>query len=294
MSITTNLEAPLTVKIINTGKVAKSFIPYKQNFNVVVEPSASIELQKLNSDEGMYYTKQSTNGLVITAQEATKSSVVVGMYNASDNTFTKGAPFNISAPLVQTIGNVNWETFKVYGTLPYSAETPEIGQPAGNRFMLKLNYEGVTSRDDLPSGDICNIIITDENGNRINSYKKNAFEEDGSLFVIVNAKNNTTLTINLKWVAGDDFTVNYQFTFEDVKLQAVNDTETLANVEDLVITKPVNIKITNESDLSVGYYLYKENAIEYIATGDSITFTSEDASETLYYLSLSGLKVELV
>jgi hypothetical protein len=282
-----NYATPLKIELVNISNKVQSFIPYRENFIFPIGPNGKISFYTQTSGSALYYEKQKIANLNI-KEVNTTTKVETGKYNLSTETFTVGASYNID--YIRTFGG--FDDYKVYGTLPYSAETPEIGMPAGNRFTIRTINPNITKRADLPSGEICNIIITDEGGNRIQSYTKSAFEDDGSLVTIVNAKKNTILTINIKWESDADFT-NYQFNFENVELGAQG--EELKDIEDIEIVLPQVISLTNIGAKSVTFIPYKENFMVSILPQDTITFSVNSNEEVLYYLlqASKDLKIEL-
>ena len=79
-----------------------------------------------------------------------------------------------------------------------------------NRFITRFVNPSITERADLPSGKIC---VVDVEGGSHNEYTKSAFEEDGSLIVVVNATSSSKITVSIDWE--EDVTTNYVFTFKE-------------------------------------------------------------------------------
>ena len=96
----------------------------------------------------------------------------------------------------------------VTGTLPY-ADNNDLGLPAGNRFTVKFVNSEITSKSQLPSGD----IVTTVGKYDTNKFDKSAFEDDGSLILVGNAYQGTTSVIKVEWEQGVIST--YAFNFDN-------------------------------------------------------------------------------
>ena len=119
-----------------------------------------------------------------------------GSYNSQSGLWTDGG----------TSYTINFDgtNAKVTGTLPYEEADATLGLPAGNRYTYKIQNSNITSRDQLPSGVIAKITNT-QAGSGYNEYDKSAFEEDGSLIVVVNIGNkNIPIVSKMTWTEGNE------------------------------------------------------------------------------------------
>ena len=199
--MTENYILPLKVSIGNTGDQVKAFVPYRENFTVNLNPSDVVSFGVIDSNEAIYYRGQETEGLEVGVAE-NNESIVGGTYNVETETFESGATYGF----IQE-GN----EFRVIGEIPYVVN-PGLGLQTGNVFTVRLKKDGITSRDQLPSGKICKITNTRVEGG-YNEYNKNAFEEDGSLISVINVKANSVIEIQVKWEEDAEFEV-YTFKIE--------------------------------------------------------------------------------
>lgn len=201
-----NYILPLRVSIGNDGDKEKAFVPYRENFVVTLQPSDVVVFGVESSNEGIYYRGQETEGLVVGVTDNTVN-VEGGTYNISTGTFENNATYGIVQD--EFVG-------KVIGTVPYVVN-PGLGLETGNVFTIRLKNSEVTSRDNLPNGKICKITNVKVEGG-YNEYNKSAFEDDGSLIVVVNVKAGSTIEVLVKWTEEADFTT-YTYTFEDATMQ---------------------------------------------------------------------------
>lgn len=135
----------------------------------------------------------------------------MGTYDASSGTWSNGATYKLSRS-----GN----DFVVTGEIPYG-EADSIFGTAGNRFAVRVYKDGITSRSDLPSGDIVKTTNTNATGG-YNVGTKSDFETDGSLIAVF-APTSETLSaydreIKIKWASGEDFTT-YKFDLSRATLE---------------------------------------------------------------------------
>lgn len=279
---TNNFEKPLTISIGNRGK-STVFAPYRENFDFRLNTGDSITFDNVTSEEGIYYIGQATKDLIVNAVATSdESAVVTGKYVSSTNTFTAGT---CNSAIITGIGETETEgeaiSFKIIGTLPYEPADNLIGMVAGNRFIAKITNKNITAKSDLPSGDI--LVIGNSDGNE-QTYTKSAFEDDGSLYMVTNERPNSVLTLAIEWE--DDKISTYTFSFADATF--AQDGETAEAVEVINITLPLDITITNNSSLEVGFTPYRENSQKYIGSGDSLVLTVNKAEEAMYYIRLKS------
>lgn len=276
-----NLLAPLKIEITNESSKEISFVPYHENHAFPVKEAGKVSFEVSRSEEAMYYERQAEKGLKVSLSGNASLSNETGSYDASTGEFTSGASFNYALVSSSEVEEDSVKTitsnYEVFGSLPYSAETPAIGMPAGNRFTVKFHNSEITSKSDLPSGNIVTVAVSD--GTTI-SYSKNAFEDDGSLITIINAKNTSVLTVTVKW--SSELICAYVFTFENAKLAAEG--EEVEAVQDIEISLPATITLENISEKPVTFVPYKENFMVEVASSDKIIFTSRHVNEVLYYL----------
>jgi hypothetical protein len=279
--MTKNYVTPLTVSIANKSNNTQYFVPHMENQNFPVKVGGQVSFTVNNSEVGLYYEKQLDKNLSFAIAES--NNVVLECGSGFDlATFEKGASFSA----ILESKEENTYNYSIIGTLPYSAETPSLGMPAGNRFIIRLANPTITERNALPSGKIC---VVDVQGGSHNDYTKSAFETDGSLIVVLNAVNSSKITVSIDWV--EDVTTNYIFTFKDIKLGAEG--ETLDNVENINIILPTNI--TLEAIENVKFIPYHENFLVDITKGDKLVLEVKQTNEALYYLlqNNKNLKVTL-
>lgn len=285
-----NYETPLIVSIANIGNTVQSFIPHMENQTFPIEAGGKVSLQINRSEVGLYYEEQANKDLSVVISESAGTYVSSGSYDLSTSQFDNHSSFSSILDSVVVEDNTTTSTYSVIGTLPYSDATPAIGMPAGNRFTARLSNPNIISRDSLPSGKICNVTkVGGQNTNQ--DYTKAAFEEDGSLVLIVNSEPTSTITVTIDWTTSQ--TSVYVFTFTNVKLGLEG--ETLNDIQSLDITLPAQIKLENISENTVNFVPYHENFSVSVNAGDSIIFESKMTNEVIYYL-LQGndkLKVSL-
>lgn len=287
--MTENIETPLNVEIINIGTKTNAFVPYGENARFPLEPNGKISFEVKNSEIGLYYKKQATEDLFVGVNNGV-TTTKTGTYDLYSNAFSANASFISS--LVETSESTDdgvkttTQKYEVFGTLPYSEATPSIGMPAGNRFTVQFSYPGIT---ELPSGKIANVSIE---GGTSNDYTKSAFETDLSLVSIVNVTSNSKLTVTVKWK--ENYVAVYEFTFKDVKLGQVN--EVIADLQNISIVLPQEVKITNVGKETIKLVPFKQNFDSKLNQEESMLITAGIAEEAMYYLlqSNDSIKVELI
>lgn len=290
-----DFELPLTINIANKGE-KDSFIPFKENFVVALNKGETISFDVANSEEAIYYVAQANKNLIVSNLGELNASAITGKYNTTSGEFVKGSSYNVIPTSFNAFVEDD-ETFQeidysVVGEIPFETADTTLGLPEGNRFTIKLVAKNITSRDDLPSGKICKITNTaDPTG--YNEYTKSAFEEDGSLITVVNVKKDIPIEIIVDWY-GEGFTT-YTFDFTESKL-LVSGEETLESKPAVEIKLPATIKITNIGKFTEEFFEHKENRMEFVEKGNSITLTVEKAEQAMYYLAQASknLKVELI
>lgn len=291
--MTKTYSVPLKIDIVNKSDKEQGFVPYRQNelFNIGASGKVSFVVDRV--EKALYYAKQASDNLVVSLNDS-NCTVQDGSYDLSNSTFSNSSSYSSILKSVSTVtsDNVKTDTFnyEVIGTLAYSDVTPEIGMPAGNRFTARLSNSAITSKASLPSGKICNVTkIGGQNTNQ--DYTKSAFEEDGSLILIVNSEPTSTITVTVDWTATQ--TCVYVFTFKDVKLGASG--ATVQNVDNIEIAKDQVVTISNSTANKLAFQPYHENFSEVIAGGDILQFTTKYSEEAMYYLLLtnSGLQITL-
>lgn len=122
--------------------------------------------------------------------------VVAGSY--SDNTFTAGGTtYSIQS---------NSGVLNVVGTVPYAAADASLGLGAGNRITVKISNPAITSKEQLPSGN----IVTSSGDGYTNPYTKTAFENDGSLILVTNVSKTVPHVVTVKWATSvvTTYTIN--------------------------------------------------------------------------------------
>ena len=258
--MTKNYSTPLTVSIANKSNTKQFFVPHMENQVFPIEASGQVSFEVRNSEVGLYYENQISKDLSVAVAESSNVSLECGSGYDLD-TFEKGASFSA----ILESKSENTCNYSVIGTLPYSDATPSIGMPAGNRFTARFVNPDITDRADLPGGKICRV--TKVGGlNSDNEYTKSAFEDDGSLILVVNSEPTSTITVSIKWVEGT--TTIYHFTFENVKLGT--DGETLENVQNIAVSLPATI--TLEAAETVSFIPYHENFEVSIEKGNELVF----------------------
>lgn len=287
-----NYEKPLVVSILNKGNKEEIFIPYRENMQFPLRPNEMITFDGLDSESAIYYEKQSTKEIVARIKsQVDESNVITGNYNSTSKEYTEGASYQViqenSSENIQDGKTTLTLNYKVYGKLPYLPGDKTLGNPAGNKFTIKIKNEKITSRDDLPSGkDIATSTVV---GGDTLKYSKDAFEDDGSLISVVNVSKRVTSTITIKWSSTETYI--YNFDLSEVSLGKEN--EVIEESEEIDIKLPLNITIKNNGKSKVGYIPYKQNFEEYLESGDSIDLTVEKAEEAMYYLLQANEELEV-
>lgn len=281
-----DLITPLNIEIVNKGNKSNSFVPYRENQNFELLPNGKISFICDKSEKALYYSNQLSKDLEVNLGDSTLVTKT-GSYDLSSSTFNAGASFisvlKETTEAVEDEVKTVTEKFEVLGTLPYSAATPAIGMPAGNRFTVQFSYPGIT---ELLNGKIANVTI--EGGTSID-YTKSAFEDDLSLVTIVNATAATKLTVTIKWKA--NYIAVYEFTFKDIKLGQVN--EIIADLQDIEISENQVVTLGNISTREVGFIPFKENFQVNIASGDSVALQTKVSEEVMYYLLQANKDLEV-
>ena len=277
-----NFEKPMTFTLCGL-KDNSAFVPYRQNFNFPLKKGDSITFNDVSSEKGIYYSKQ--NGDSIEAYRIPENlniDAIAGIYNTSTETFTASSTYGIVNKSTSA-NNTNGvdAIFDVIGTLVYADADANIGQPAGYRFICNLKNPDITSKSDLPGGDICRVVVIGGELNTDHTYNKNAFESDGSLVLISNIKDiNTVVTVSITWASGK--TSTYTFTFKNVDFAK---DVTVNNVTHFDIKLPITVTLTNVNPTyAITYMLYELNVEEKIAVGNSVNITVENSEEAMYYL----------
>ena len=124
--------------------------------------------------------------------------MICGSYNVGTGVWTDGATFSLTA---------GTNAINVVGTLPY-ADNNDLGLPVGNRFCIKFVNSEITSKSQLPSGDIVTTIGKYDT----NKGTKSDFEDDGSLIVYGNAYADTNTVIKIEWKPGVISTYTFNFS----------------------------------------------------------------------------------
>lgn len=122
--------------------------------------------------------------------------VVAGSWNGSAFT-AGGTTYSIEA---------NSGVLNVLGTVPYYGSADAYGNAAGNRITVKISNPAITSKDQLPSG---NIVTSTGAAGVTNTYTKTAFEDDGSIILITDVSKTVPHVVTIKWVSG--ITTTYTF-----------------------------------------------------------------------------------
>ena len=289
-----NYTTPLNLQIINNGINQDSFVPYKENENFNISSKGQLSFVCDKSEKVLYYLNQANNNLQVNVAAPMESEIETGHYNPSTDDLDPGAPYICKDP-VKSEFEIH-PTYFVLGGLNYYPETPEIGMPAGNRFEIKLRHSGITSRDDLPSHGSSVITITDGDGTapRIKTFGRSAYQEDGTLIVVVNIKSKTaSLDLLLHWTDDSEEDEKLTFYFNDTKFGKPG--EKLPNVFSADITENQVVTLTNISEQTIGFIPFKENFKVNIEAGNSIELQTVCSEEAMYYLlqENNSLKVTL-
>lgn len=292
-----NIESPLKVEIINVGKNADTFIPYRENAHFPVKVGGKVSFISNESEKTIYYMGQGSKNLAVNISNIMDSDIEVGKYNRETDDLDPGAPYVCKRWSQETIDGVVKETYDVLGGLNYSDDDLGLGQPAGNRFIIKLRNPKITSIEQIPVSPKGFIWISDGD-TQTKVFGRDAFNEDGSLVIILNIKQPTSkVTIAVMWDKNDSVhhgEIDYSFDFTNTKFGKPG--ETFPDLQNVDIGEPQNIKISNVGEKFTKVEPYKENFDIALNVGEEITLTTLTAEETLYYLlqENSGIKVELV
>lgn len=276
--MTRDLTQPITISIGNPG-VKNAFVPYKENSNFTLNKADVITFDCFDSNAAAYYLQDNVLK-VFETKEKSDASLIVGNYNVSTSTFVEKASFNIIPKeiTVEKAGNTTVTTTycDVLGDLVFGDAESAIGMTAGYRFIAKIKNPLIEAKSDLPSGNIATVSIE---GGSSNTYKKDAFEEDGSLIIFTNVTKATTLNVEINWA--NNATGKYVFEFESVNLVAKSDLETKTTT----IALDGTVTLTNNSDKVIDFVLFKENFTQSINAEDSLVITVDNAEEVMYYLN---------
>lgn len=287
-----NYVAPLKIEIINNGKEIDTFVPYKVNENFALALGEKVSFECKKPEVAMYYERQGSKNISVSCIESSSTAVAAGTYDLTSEKFTSGSSYNIVAKsnISEEEDDVITQTvvYDVFGKIPYSAATPELGMPAGNRFTVCASNAEISEQSDLPSGDICTVSVS--NGTSF-TYKKNAFEADGTLITIVNVTKASILTVSVKW--SNTFIAVYEYHFDKSELAAEG--EIVETVKDFEISENQVVILSNVTDKNIKFVPYRENFEETIGAGDSIKIMTRVPEEVFYYLlqETKGLVVSL-
>ena len=143
-------------------------------------------------------------------------TVTAGTYSAATGIWTDNADYELT--------DDGAGTYAVTGLIPYG-RADSLFDFAGHRFAVKISRDTITSRNDLPSGNIVVVTV----GTEVSQYTKDAFETDGSLIYIAAPTAETLTTprvVKIAWsIAGEtlqesDFT-SYTFDLSDAELAPI-------------------------------------------------------------------------
>ena len=143
-------------------------------------------------------------------------TVTAGTYSTATGIWTDNADYELT--------DDGAGTYAVTGLIPYG-RADSLFDFAGYRFAVKISRDTITSRNDLPSGNIVVITV----GTEVSQYTKDAFETDGSLIYIAAPTAETLTTprvVKIAWsMAGDtlqesDFT-SYTFDLSNAELAPI-------------------------------------------------------------------------
>lgn len=164
---------------------------------------------------------QGWNGILMGAVEeggepTYTDTVTAGTYSAATGIWTDNADYELT--------DDGAGTYAVTGLIPYG-RADSLFAFAGYRFAVKISRDTITSRDDLPDGNICTVTV----GGETSTYTKSAFETDGSLIYIAAPVRETLATprvVKIAWsIAGStveesDFT-SYTFDLSGAELAPI-------------------------------------------------------------------------
>ena len=155
-------------------------------------------------------------GAVTEGGDEPTDTVTAGTYSAATGIWTDNADYELT--------DDGAGTYAVTGLIPYGRADSLFAYP-GYRFAVKISRDSITSRDDLPDGNICTVTV----GSETTTYTKSAFETDGSLIYIAAPVSETLATprvVKIAWsIAGatveeSDFT-SYTFDLSGAELAPI-------------------------------------------------------------------------
>lgn len=107
-------------------------------------------------------------------------------------------------------------TAEVYGVIPYKdADESITGLGAGNRYDARFYNANITSKSQLPSGNIGRALTS---AGTWNEFTKDAFEDDGSFILSCVINNMRVGIVEITWATGE--TVTYTINTLNAKLEA--------------------------------------------------------------------------
>lgn len=120
----TTISVPAVIKIVNNSNRALSFIPYRENFISVLAAGKTLEFTATTAGQVLYYTKQATEDLVITAQAS---------FDENATNLIK-----LETPAIMTITNTsaNIKTFQPY------KENFDVNVAAGDSYAIEATTIG--------------------------------------------------------------------------------------------------------------------------------------------------------
>lgn len=136
--------------------------------------------------------------------------MVAGSYNAATGTWAGGNTFNLER---------NGNKFVVNGVLPYVNADSVIPTDC-NRLTVRFFKDGISSKDQLPSGNIVKIMNKDLPGGW-GIYDKSVFEDDGSLIAeikVLPGELNRVREVKIAWTTAGKFTT-YKFDLSNATLE---------------------------------------------------------------------------
>jgi hypothetical protein len=295
--MTENIETPLNIEIINVGKVTDRFVPFGENQYFPVKAGGKISFICESSEKALYYKEQANKNLIVNVVEPMESDIEVGKYDRVTDDLIPGAPY-ICKTLYKTIDaqGIGKQYYDVYGALNYSTDNLGLGQPDGNRFIIKLRNPLITSKSQIPNNPKSVIYLSDGD-TPVKTFGKDAFQEDGSLIIIVNIKKPTSLlTLIVMWDKDDDEKhgqIDYEFNFKAVTFG--KEGEVYPDLQDIQVKLPQNIILENKGSELVSVVPFKQNFQIEIPANDKLDITSNVAEESMYYLAQEqeNLVVEL-
>ena len=208
------------------------------------------DYEDAESDAGLLqeYYDRLINGKVVSNKIIEgKTTLESGVY--ADGNFTEDNTYRVSKTATPY-------TYQVIGNIKEEDKDVSLGLDKGYRFQLHLTYKDVNELTDLPAGNICKLEVS--NGTT-NIYDSSAFENDGSLIILVNVTKESVVKLWMKWlesnatVSGTIDGINKQFT--------------LSNLLD----NYTNLTVKIDNDITT----------DYILNGDTIIFNTAPASESV-------------